>query len=382
MNSTDSEHVFDLAITGGGVAGLSLAIRMQMEGWNVLLIEQHPYPKHKVCGEYISAEVIPYLKYLGIDLSVSRYPKINKLWLTVSSGREIRTDLKMGGIGISRFELDSMLANRAIESGVTIVHDTVNGLNTGNSESTISCRSGKSFRSEQVVFAHGKHGSPDRFLNRKPIADKQEYSGIKWHMKSDSWPDNLVALHNFHGGYAGISKVEDKWVNVCALVKTAIVREVQKPADIFNWVMTQNPHIATFMKTASPRWEKPLAIGAVHFKPKSLAENNVYMLGDAGGLIAPLTGNGMARAVRSSDILANVLLSAGPKKAASPEWRELYFSKMKDMQKSLPQARTLQMLFGKKSISESALTIAKCFPFLLKPIIAKTHGTPIPTPKT
>jgi len=380
MNNAAVEEQFDLGIVGGGIAGLSLAIRMQLAGWRVLVLEQHAYPRHKVCGEYVSAEVVPYLAYLGIKLPEEVYPRIKTLWLTVSSGRGLSSDLEMGGIGISRFAFDSLLAKRATEVGVKIKTETVGGMQGTPPNARLICRSGSHYACTQVVFAHGKHGSPDRFLQRSAIPDKQEYSGLKWHMKADDWPENLVALHNFPGGYVGISKVEDNWVNVCALVQTRLLRSGQRPEEIFKWVMARNPHVAKFMQTATPRWESPMAIGAVHFKPKSLVEGNSYLVGDAAGLIAPLTGNGMARAVRSSTILANTLLSAGKVAASEAIWQEQYASQMKTMQAKLPQARILQHFFGKRMVSESALIIAKAFPFLLKPIIARTHGKAIPAP--
>ena len=59
--------IFDVIIVGGGLAGLTNAIHLSKVNQNVLLIEKNSYPKHKVCGEYISNEVIPYLNFLGID---------------------------------------------------------------------------------------------------------------------------------------------------------------------------------------------------------------------------------------------------------------------------------------------------------------------------
>ena len=58
---------FDVIIIGGGLAGLTNAIHLSKFNRQVLLIEKDSYPKHKVCGEYISNEVLPYLNSLGID---------------------------------------------------------------------------------------------------------------------------------------------------------------------------------------------------------------------------------------------------------------------------------------------------------------------------
>src|SRR6476659_3978963 len=57
---------YDVAIIGGGLAGLSSAIELRMAGYNVILFEQEKYPFHKVCGEYISHE---YFNKINLILS-------------------------------------------------------------------------------------------------------------------------------------------------------------------------------------------------------------------------------------------------------------------------------------------------------------------------
>ena len=58
---------FDSIIIGGGLAGLTAAIGLRNCGVSVLLIEKHDFPRHKVCGEYVSNEVLPILEAFGLD---------------------------------------------------------------------------------------------------------------------------------------------------------------------------------------------------------------------------------------------------------------------------------------------------------------------------
>ena len=67
LNHINSNDVSDVTIIGGGLAGLCNAIHLSKYGKKVLLIEKNEYPKHKVCGEYISNEVLPYLDFLDIN---------------------------------------------------------------------------------------------------------------------------------------------------------------------------------------------------------------------------------------------------------------------------------------------------------------------------
>ena len=56
-----------IGIIGGGLAGLTAALHLSKAGFEVLLFEKERYPKHKVCGEYISNEILPYWTALGVN---------------------------------------------------------------------------------------------------------------------------------------------------------------------------------------------------------------------------------------------------------------------------------------------------------------------------
>ena len=58
---------YEVVIIGGGLAGLSAAIDLKKRGRSVGLIEKASFPRHKVCGEYVSNEVLPYLQSIGFD---------------------------------------------------------------------------------------------------------------------------------------------------------------------------------------------------------------------------------------------------------------------------------------------------------------------------
>jgi flavin-dependent dehydrogenase len=75
---------FDVIIIGGGLAGLCNAIHLSKFGKEVLLIERNEYPKHKVCGEYISNEVLPYLQFLDFNPFHFGAVKINSFQLSTT----------------------------------------------------------------------------------------------------------------------------------------------------------------------------------------------------------------------------------------------------------------------------------------------------------
>ncbi len=75
-NMTNPPPIYDAAIVGGGLAGLSLAIQLSKKGYQVLLFEKEIYPFHKVCGEYISMESWDFLTALGLPLGEWNLPRI------------------------------------------------------------------------------------------------------------------------------------------------------------------------------------------------------------------------------------------------------------------------------------------------------------------
>ena len=116
---------FDVIIIGGGLAGLTSAIHLAQNDFKVLLIEKNSFPKHKVCGEYVSNEVLPYLEYLGFNPFEFGAKRITNFELTTHNNKTIQTELPLGGFGMSRYQMDFQLYKLALRQGVSVVKDTV-----------------------------------------------------------------------------------------------------------------------------------------------------------------------------------------------------------------------------------------------------------------
>jgi flavin-dependent dehydrogenase len=116
-----NEVIYDTAIIGGGIAGLTLSINLAMNGRSVILFEKEKYPFHKVCGEYISLESQSYLQSLGMPLQNMNLPVITKLEITSPTGYKLSAALPLGGFGISRYKIDSDLKEIAIKQGVILL---------------------------------------------------------------------------------------------------------------------------------------------------------------------------------------------------------------------------------------------------------------------
>lgn len=368
----------EVLIIGGGLAGLTAAIHLSKIGLNVILIEKNEYPKHKVCGEYISNEVLPYLNYLDLNISNLQPSNITNLEFSTLSGKIIKTALPLGGFGISRYTLDEYLYKKAIANGCKIIQDTVTSIVFEEEEFTVTTSDKTIFKSKVVIGAFGKRSTIDQKLNRNFIQKKSHWLAVKSHYSGD-FPNDLVGLHNFKGGYCGVSKVENNSINICYLADYKTFKKYRNIADYQEHVVFQNPHLRTIFSKSKLLFENPLTISQISFDKKQSVENHILMIGDTAGLIHPLCGNGMAMAIHSAKIVSELVAQyynheiksrAELESRYETEWN----SNFKDR---LRMGRFLSNLLQKQKLSAILLRMLIIFPFLLPIIIKKTHGKPI-----
>src|SRR5436190_9748448 len=107
----------DVIIAGGGLAGLTVAILLSRNNIKVLLIEKKTYPFHKVCGEYVSNEVLPFLKSLGFDPFKYGAVALKQLRVSTPSGKSYYAEHDMGGFGLSRYTMDHAMFQITQSSG-------------------------------------------------------------------------------------------------------------------------------------------------------------------------------------------------------------------------------------------------------------------------
>ena len=165
-------NMYDVLIVGGGLAGLVNAVHLSKAGLKILVLEKNEYPKHKVCGEYISKEVLPYLESIDIHPFQFGATSINNFLLSSPKGAQIATRLPLGGFGISRFALDHLLYQKAIANGCVVVKTTVEEIVLLGNSFKVSTRSGMDYFATFAIGAYGKRSILDVQLNRRFIHKK------------------------------------------------------------------------------------------------------------------------------------------------------------------------------------------------------------------
>ncbi len=369
---------YKVIIIGGGLAGLTSALHLAKNGVKVLLIEKHSYPRHKVCGEYISNEVLPYLTSLGFNPFDFGATKITDFSLSTAGSRSVSIRLPLGGFGISRYCIDAELAKLAAQYGATILQATVHDIQFDKDQFTVGTHKHGDFHSPLVIGAFGKRSNIDVKMKRDFIQRPSPFLGVKAHYRG-TFPEDKVELHNFNGGYCGISKVENDHINICYLTDFKSFKKFKNMEDFQEQVLSKNTFLRQAFEKYEIAFEKPLTISQVSFAAKAPVENHILMCGDSAGMIHPLAGNGMSMAIRAAQMVSQHILKFTAGEIPSRSALEASYARVwnKEFGSRLKSGHLIASLFRLGIFSEIIMICLRAFPFVLPHVIKRTHGKPM-----
>ena len=368
--------IFDVAIIGGGLAGLTSALHLTGSGLQVLLIERATYPHHKVCGEYISNEVLPYLQALGADPLILKPSRIHRFQMSSVKGKTLESRLPLGGFGLSRYSFDQYLMNLAVDRGCRVLHGNVMDVRVEQTESIVVTDLSE-YRARLVFGAYGKRSQLDRQFGRPFFRSKSPWIAIKSHYRGN-FPNDLVALHNFPGGYCGVSKVEDGLLNICYLVHSNSFKPYRNIEEHQKRVLHQNPFLKEIFENSENLFPAPLSISQVSFQKKEKAARDMLMVGDSAGLIHPLCGNGMGMAIHAAKIASSLAIAyVNNQIQTRSELQRRYEKEWKsNFQTRVSLGRVLSSVMRNEKASSMLMYGLMTAPHLLEKIIRNTHGKP------
>lgn len=322
---TRNENIKKIAIVGAGPAGASLAVRLAEKDFEVLLIEREKFPRHKLCGEFISPECLAHFAELNVldEMLAVGGDRISKTIFYSQSGKSVSVSSdwfgvkSQGALSISRAEMDLRLLEKAKRLGVKVLEETqiVGLLNEG--EKIIGVKARFENRETTEIFADliidatgranvlGKLIGKTKIQNLKLKTQNSKLIGFKTHLENVNLKRGVCEIYFFRGGYGGLSFVENNLANHCFLMKAEAVKHFKGDADrIVNELIFENPRARETMTDAKPVLDW-LAVSVDGFGAKSLSPaKNVFSVGDAAAFIDPFTGSGMLMALESARILA------------------------------------------------------------------------------
>ncbi len=262
-----------IQIIGAGPAGSSAAISALLHGAPVDLIEKSKFPRHKVCGEFLSPEIVPVLQRLGVWTAFEqRKPaRIERMELHFGSKPKIAR-LPEPAYGLSRYEYDRLLYDRAIELGAQPAQQATPD-------------------AMPRIWTAGRRG--DRAESRG-----KRLFGFKAHFNGPA--HDAVELYFFKGCYVGINCVENGITNVCGLGPERLLTS-------FNFEIDELVHSFAPLSarlTSLQRSMKWLNVGPLVFQNhlKQEPEPGVYSAGDALSFVDPFTGSGLLSAALTGEL--------------------------------------------------------------------------------
>lgn len=262
----------EITIVGGGLAGLSLGIALRERNIPVTVLEAGSYPRHRVCGEFISGVDESTLSRLGI-LPLFTDARRHETLIWHERGKVLhRNRLPDAAIGISRHELDERLRLRFEELG--------GDLRTGNRA--------RPQPADGLVWAAGRRPRNGRWI------------GLKAHVRGLPMEADLE-MHAGTNGYAGLAGVEDGWVNVCGLFRIDRKLEAKGP-DLLTAYLAAGGHPRLAEQLRAAEWREGSFSGVAGFElGRQPAVPGLLCLGDAESMIPPFTGNGMSMAFQAAE---------------------------------------------------------------------------------
>jgi flavin-dependent dehydrogenase len=259
-----------LTIIGGGLAGLGLANGLAQHDIGARIVESSRYPRHRVCGEFLTGLKPSTLLTLGVDSAFDR-AILHKTTAWYSNGQHIRTyALPTPAIGISRFSLDASMAESFRQRGGMILE--------GQRDNGIP--------GKNKILAMG----------RRPT--KGGLSGLKGHWTN--LPLNAdLELHLGQNAYLGLSRVEDGYVNICGLFPEIATGSFSTPLSRFHATLKLIGlgYLCSRLESAELREGSICAVSGLGYSSRTQPG-----LGDHSRQIPPFTGHGMTMALESAEI--------------------------------------------------------------------------------
>jgi len=361
--------IHDYVIIGGGVAGLSAAIHLAELGAKPLLIEAGNYPAHKICGEFLSPEVLPILKRWNINPSVmldtvtfhTNYKN------SPESSLEFSFKLPKCAGSMSRYNFDAHLAQYAQTLGVIILTNTsVTDIYKSNTYH-VMLSSGQEIIAQTIIIGTGRVLELLQELDNKK--SKPKYFGLKMHLQNNVINlENTVNFYSFSGAYLGISSVGNNTINLACLATIETVKKFATP-DLFMRHLAEKSHdkilqeLIVHSTQLFPEW---MTCYAPEFGIKNTPDMpNVYLIGDAAGTIPPASGDGLGIAITSGELLARYATAHDAK-----GFKKAWVARYKNI---IGMGKLLHIIMMRPWLAKIVIRVCSIVPGIAKKLFLKTR---------
>jgi len=378
---------FEIGIIGGGPAGSTAAAYLADYGFNVCLFEKKSFPRETLCGEFLTIEVMYYLQQLQLfEEFISLQPnKIKSFRIFNSSGKSISSKFNFDAYGLSRSYFDNLLLCNAKRKDITVFQPAeVKQIISKKSSYQLSVKNEEqkeiNIDVNHLIAAYGKQNHLDNSLKRNFINQKSKLNGIKFHLNKNQlreFPADEIPIYAADNIYCGVNAVDNNKVTLGFLEDRN--REQPPPRKQLIELRKKNKAFKKLFNENDENLFDNLPIygtGNIYFGRRNLVEDGIFFIGDAAGVIAPLSGDGIGIAMESGKLIADLFQKKRRENLSKKEieflfikeWNKLFSNRMKI-------AKTIQWFILKKYSRNGGFMLVNSFASLLQYLIKTTRNT-------
>lgn len=283
----------DLLIAGGGPAGLATALHAVAAGMSVLVREPREGVVDKACGEGVMPAGLAHLESLGVHPQGQVIRGIRYC----APGRRAQTAFRgPPGRGVRRTELHRALRRAALSAGVPIEQRRVRSVQQHHSGVLVDGTA-----AGYLVVADGLHSPLRRSLGLDHPAPGPARYGLRQHVRLAPWTDH-VEVHWAEASEAYVTPVAQDEVGIAILTSRRVPYAAQLAAFDELRAVLGNAAPASPVRGAGP----------LHQRARGRVAGRVLLVGDAGGYIDAITGEGISLALAQAEAAVTAILADRP----------------------------------------------------------------------
>ncbi len=305
----------DALIVGGGPAGSGLAFHLASKGIKVIVVEACVFPRDKICGDGVSPIALAELEKMGITRT-KKFKKANEIkrvglflknsnaFINLSKPDSLPFHARI----IPRLELDNWIFEAAKKAGASYLEGTrVVNYSISSNSALVQLKDAKktfSLKTKLIVGADGANSIIARKLHHRKPKDDYQLLGLRAYYKNVNGPRDRVDIYFDEGGFPGIFWMFPKGSNGANIGIAMISKTLPyKPPHIKELLMhhiSNNPDI--LKRIGKGEIEGKIDGWPITFfnSKQKISDDRLMLIGEAAGLINPLSGDGIQYALLSA----------------------------------------------------------------------------------